>query len=139
MIYLKKRELYEFTSEERKMLFQYGYCVHAVSCGHINTNYHTHGLPEMKNHIDLQITLNIQPQEVFDIFHLLIAEINKGKTFTKDSSIKYLNKPLKLMETFESGRQVLRIMLPDSNGKFPEDENCNFEYALQNLECDEIQ
>ena len=124
-------ELYNRT--ERKLLLQYGFFIHSIKNDEF-INYHTHGLPEMKNHPDLQITLNIGAALAFEIFDIFIAQINNGKFFEPDTIITDLaDMPFKLIEATESKRNVLRIMLPDPTGKFPEDEGCSFDFIMQNF------
>lgn len=128
------KNIYElYNLEERKLLLQYGYFVHNIKYDEF-ISYHTHGLAEMKNHPDLQITLNIDSILAFQIFDIFIAQINNGKFFEPDTIIINLaDMPFKLIKATESGRSVLRIMLPDPAGKFPEDEGCSFDFIMQNF------
>ena len=50
--------------------------------------------------------------------------------------IGYCN--VRLDEFEETGRTVLRIIIPDDENRFPEDEECMEVYRLQLLETDEL-
>lgn len=84
-------------------------------------NAHTHNLKEAYNHKDLQICMNIQPEILNGLFTRIVDEIKKGKKF--ESGVEYDNIfsggfKAKFIDAFENGRQVLRLLIPDPNGKY---------------------
>ena len=38
----------------------------------------------------------------------------------------------------ETGRKVMRVIIPDAENRFPEDEDCMEVYRLQRLETDDL-
>ena len=84
-------------------------------------NAHTHNLKEAYNHKDIQVCLNIDPAIIHGLFHSIVDEIKKGVKF--ESGIEYDNVfsgvfKAKFVDAFECGRQVLRLLIPDPNGKY---------------------
>ena len=39
--------------------------------------------------------------------------------------------PVRLDSFQETGREVLRVIIPDSQNRFPEDPNCDYPYSFQ--------
>src|SRR5687768_1237376 len=83
------------------------------------TNYHTHGVPESFGHLDLQICLPIRHTLAHSIFTTVIDKIKEGQIFMEDMSYDKIlkNYPLKFALAFESGRNVLRLLIPDEQGR----------------------
>ena len=86
-----------------------------------NTNAHTHHVKESYGHKDIQICLNIAPEVVNGLFSVIVGEIKKGKKF--EAGIEYDNIfshgfKAKFLDAFETGRPVLRLLIPDKNGKY---------------------
>lgn len=82
-------------------------------------NYHTHGVAESFGHLDLQICLPIRPEHAHSIFQTVINKIKEGQIFVEDKPYhKVLAKyPLTFALAFEGGRNVLRLLLPDEQGR----------------------
>ncbi len=86
-----------------------------------NTNFHTHNLKEAFGHKDLQICLGIRPEMAHSLLTSVIDEIKKGVKF--ETGKEYDNVfgngfKAKFIDAFECGRQVLRLIIPDQNGKY---------------------
>jgi hypothetical protein len=99
---------------------KYGWIIHAVPM-----NVHTHGLPEKYGHMDLQITLNINPNTAGSILHTIVDAIAGGKKFKDgDKADKIITPPylVTFVNKTECGRDVLRVIFPDSKGKLMQDE-----------------
>ena len=47
--------------------------------------------------------------------------------------------PLRLDEAEESGRKVLRVIIPDDENRFPEDPDCTYPYSYQLVPTDELE
>lgn len=98
------------------------------------TNIHTHGVLENYNHPDLQITLNIPPQLATAVLNGIVdCYIDNGMQLKDGEMNPYLlhEAVVKTILTKENGREVFRIILPDQNGLFPEDEGCAEGYNQQ--------
>lgn len=123
----------------------YGFYVHAVvPCEHHPNdtyNVHTHGLDKTRNHRDLQIVLPIAPS----LAHKLIWDIvnlidNKGFKCVPGKRCSELleGMDVEFMLTQEDGRDVIRILLPDKNGKLPSDKDCDEAFRHQtSIDTDE--
>ncbi len=82
-------------------------------------NAHTHGLVENFSHPDLQIVAAIPPKIIMRIFWDIVGQLKEGKTFQDGKKYKGVignNLEVLFWKTRETGRDVLRIILPDSNG-----------------------
>lgn len=125
----------EIKITELKSLDKYGFYSHLVfpeSQGGM-ANYHTHGLEKSKNHQDFQIVLPIDPKTAHNIFFVFVNRINKGESFKKDTTVSDIikNFDIKLIEKVDGERKVLRVLLPDQNGNFPNDDECENFYRKQ--------
>lgn len=101
----------------------------------IGVNIHTHGLPDTHNHLDFQIVVGLDPATVLGIFLGLVDRIKKGERFRDDQVVEGVieDRKVKMLEVDESGRQVLRIILPDPDGEVEIDkmnENCQFQHII---------
>jgi hypothetical protein len=107
---------------ERQQLEQFGWFAHYVAgtpdCPN-NTNYHTHGLTESFGHLDLQICLPVRHTLAHSIFSTVIGKIKVGQIFIEDKAYEEIlkNYPLRFALAFESGRNVLRLLIPDEQGR----------------------
>lgn len=98
-------------------------------------NIHTHGLAENLNHIDLQIVLKLDEDLVQMLLNTIIDNIAEGYKYREGRSnqvIDSIEVEFKLFE--ESDRKVLRVILPDEQGRFPNDEGCQEPYNKQYVE-----
>jgi 5'(3')-deoxyribonucleotidase len=110
--------------KEQVLLNEYGFYIHLVADdSYDSVNAHTHGLFEKYNHLDFQIVLNLHPNIISSIMHNLIDLVKKGERFHDEQEVGSIiqNFNIKLIETFESGRKVLRIILPDQKGDLNKD------------------
>lgn len=127
----------EIKAKETKLMKEYGFVIHNIfsqSKEDVLWDSHTHGLKENFNHIDLQIVLPIEPNLINSIIHSMVTQIKEGETFEdKIISDKVIaNYDVQLVKIKDSdNRELLRIVLPDINGKFPCDEDCADIYKNQ--------
>lgn len=131
-----KKNILEMNEQQKKWLEEYGFYVHNVfpsSDDEILWNHHTHGLKECFNHTDLEIVLPIHPQMAGGIFHGMVNLIKKGESFeNKIMSDKVIqNYNVQLFRVNDGTRDLIRIILPDENGKFPSDKGCADVYKNQ--------
>lgn len=87
-------------------------------------NAHTHGL-EKWDHLDLQIVCPLAEETVGGTFRNIIERIKEGERYKHEDILEgilgggYL---IKLVEAVESGRLVLRAIIPDEEGHFDKED-----------------
>ena len=80
-------------------------------------NAHTHGM-EKYDHPDFQVVLSLPPREIGRILNTL---------------------GLRGLDEFrETGRNVLRAVIPDRQNRFPEDPQCEEPYRLQSMDTEDL-
>ncbi|WP_182101775.1 DUF4262 domain-containing protein [Niallia taxi] len=131
------KEKFDKLQQQREWMEKYGWVYHYENFPGENqvANIHTHGFEENYNHMDFQIVLKYHPDLVQGIFNTLYYHVKRGKVY---ESGKYYSEVVSgydvLMQTFEeNGRELLRVILPDENGLFPQSPNCNPIYKLQTM------
>ena len=113
---MRAQTLNYMSSNEDFMIDFFGFIIHGVEDGK-GITYHTHGLKENYNHLDLEISLAISPDIACDILHTLAEEIIKGRCFDdKEVEKDLFLLPVKFIYARESGRGVLRLILPEASG-----------------------
>ncbi len=102
-------------------------------------NAHTHGMEKYK-HKDFQIILNFGPEEIMRILNTLGLRVQSGEQFQNGDLVSgiYEDCNVRLDEYEETGRKVLRVIIPDKYNIFPEDEHCMAVYRLQLLKTDSL-
>lgn len=110
--------------KELELIQKHGWYGHFVEddkkCPY-SINAHTHNLKEAYNHKDLQVCLNIDPAIINALFASVVDEIKKGAKFESGKEYDNIFKGVfkaKFIDAFECGRQVLRLLIPDPNGKY---------------------
>lgn len=100
-------------------------------------NAHTHGIYEHFKHKDLQMVIG-SPDEVALILNFIGGLIEAGVRFNDgDSASLDINGThedeirVKFKEFTECGRPVLRVILADKDGKFPDDDTCGSPFRYQ--------
>lgn len=131
-----KDNLKDTLNKQQDMMEKYGFVIHNVfpdSEKEILWSHHTHGLKENFNHTDLEIVLPISPQLAGSLLHGMVEQIKEGKSFENKliSSEVIENFDVQLFRTTENDREVIRVILPDANGKFPGDQDCSEVYKNQ--------
>ena len=107
---------------------------HAYLC-----NAHTHGM-EKYHHMDFQMVLHLPAAEICRILNTLGLRVQKGEQFYDGAYVSgiYEDCNIRLQEFEETGRKVLRVIIPDAKNIFPENTDCAEPYNLQLLETDEL-
>ncbi len=102
-------------------------------------NFHTHGM-EKYSHLDFQMTLAYPPQELCRILNTMGLRVQAGERFKNGDMVSgiYEDCDVRLTEFEETGRKVLRIIVPDKHNRFPEDSECETPYQLQSLATEDI-
>jgi YD repeat-containing protein len=85
-------------------------------------NYHTHGCGKSWTHPDFQIVARIPPEVAHEVAGCAIEQIKKGRRFKPGETSNEIITDFDVMfaAAKESGRDVLRIILPGPNGKVEE-------------------
>lgn len=87
------------------------------------------------NHPEFQLVLNMDHKMILYILNSLGMKVQTGSVF-KDGDIiddLFEGYNAKIKEFVEDEKRVLRVLIPDANHKFPEDEGCQQEYTYQAL------
>ncbi len=97
-------------------------------------NAHTHGM-EKYHHMDFQMVLFLPPEEIGRILNTLGLRVQAGERFHDGDLVSgiYEDCNIGLNEYEETGRTVLRVIIPDKFNIFPEDARCMPVYRLQLL------
>ena len=115
-------------------------------CGKVETgfiryacNAHTHGMGRYQ-HPDFQMVLFLPVLEIGRILNAFGEMVQSGRRFHNGEYVTgiYEDCAVRLMEFEETGRTVLRVIIPDKNNIFPENPNCAAPYTLQQLETDAL-
>lgn len=95
-------------------------------------NFHTHGMAKY-NHMDFQMVLQYSPQEIARILNTLGLRVQRGERFKNGDQVEgiFADCNIRLMEFEETGRTVLRVIVPDRLNRFPEEKGCEYPYTLQ--------
>lgn len=95
-------------------------------------NAHTHGM-ERYNHLDFQIVLDIPAEDVGYLLNTMGERVRAGEKFKDGDVVKglFLDCDVRLMRIKETGRDVLRLIIPDSRNRFPGDAGCKYPYSQQ--------
>ena len=102
-------------------------------------NAHTHGMGKY-NHLDFQMVLRASNKEICRILNTLGLRVQQGERFYDGAYVAgiYEDCYVRLQEFEETGRKVLRVIIPDGNNIFPESPACAAPYNLQLLKTEEL-
>lgn len=102
-------------------------------------NAHTHGM-ERYGHPDFQIVLSLPPREIGRILNTLGRRVQDGERFCHGRYVSgiYADCDIRLDEFQETGRDVLRVIIPDRHYRFPEDPQCEEPYRLQSMDTEAL-
>lgn len=100
-------------------------------------NCHTHGM-EKYGHSNFQLVLSLPDEEIGRILNTLGLRVQSGERFKDGDLVEgiYLDCPIRLQEFQEDNRNVLRVIVPDKQNRFPEDPDCEYPYTLQSVITD---
>ena len=106
-----------------------------------SSDIHTHGISKY-NHPELMLCLSIPQELACGILNYVGEEIRNGKRFDREEircDILANEMPVKLVRREFGEEERMVIILPDENGKFPEDNGCKEPYNKQLEMIDEFQ
>ena len=110
-----------------------------TGCLQYACNAHTHGM-ERYRHMDFQMVLYLPFEEIGRILNTLGLRVQAGERFHDGDLVSgiYEDCDIRLDEYEETGRRVLRVVIPDKYNVFPEEENCMPVYRLQLLDTEDL-
>ena len=102
-------------------------------------NAHTHGM-ERYGHLDFQMVLRTSDKEIMRILNTFGLRVQSGERFHSGDMVSgiYKDCDVRLDEYEETGRMVLRVIIPDADNIFPEIGSCKAPYNLQLLKTEEL-
>ena len=118
----------------------------ACDCGEVETgfrpylcNAHTHGMQKY-GHMDFQMVLRTDDREIARILNTLGLRVQAGERFKDGDYVSgiYEDCDIRLNVFEETGRHVLRVIIPDKCNIFPEDKRCMAPYSSQLLKTEEL-
>jgi hypothetical protein len=86
-------------------------------------NFHTHGVQDNFGHMDFQIVVNLGYKHLMTLAHYLVKSVKEGKKYEKDkvyTDVLDDGYPVTFIEVTETGRNVLRMIVPDKNKNLKE-------------------
>ena len=103
-------------------------------------NAHTHGM-EHYHHMDFQIVLNLPNDHICYILNTLGHRVQNGEIFNDGDFVSgiYSDCNIRLKKVRETGRDVLRVIIPDTHNRFPDNPKCEEKYMHQDLKMFENQ
>lgn len=108
---------------------QMGWVAHVITD---EPTAHTHGLEETYAHPDIQVWLPAPPRKQHELLATVAEAVKEGRRYEADKEYTDLfNLPVRFVQRWESGRSVLRLIIPDPDGKFPGDPGCMPGYDAQ--------
>lgn len=121
-------------AKEIEMTKKYGFFCHFVfdnDCRY--ANFHTHGFRKTWGHDDFQIVALLPPNVANNLFWNFANRVKAGEHFADGGRVDKIvnNYDVLLKKAREGGRDVLRIIIPDKNGLFPEDPGVDRYYGMQ--------
>ena len=106
---------------------------------HYICDAHTHGLNKY-NHPEFQVVLDMGMEEVMRMLNTLGNRVKAGERFKAGDFVKgiYEDCDVRLDEFSDGEEKLLRVIIPDKNHHFPEDERCIDVYLLQWFELKDL-
>lgn len=96
------------------------------------TNSHTHGM-EQYGHPDFQVVLPFPTEHIGYLLNTMGLRVQMGERFKDGDLVQglYEDCSVRVSEFIETGRTVLRLIIPDKHNRFPEDPECDDRYKIQ--------
>jgi hypothetical protein len=101
--------------------------------GHL-VNAHTHGMDDYL-HMDFQVVLNFPTKHICYLLNTMGMRVQAGESFHDGDMVSGLHEDcdVRLKQCRETGRGVLRLVIPDKCNHFPENAECMEPYKYQEL------
>ena len=103
-------------------------------------NAHTHGMKKY-GHPDFQLVIHMSQANIGYVLNTFGLRVQSGETFRSGDLVEgiFEDCPVRLHEFEESGRKVLRVIIPDSCNRFPEEPECAYPYKFQMLSMAQLE
>ncbi len=107
------------------------YVINDIGPGGI-INAHTHGM-DIYDHLDFQVVLPFPQWHIGYLLNEMGSRVRSGERFHPGDYVRgiYEDCPIRLDLFRETGRDVLRLIIPDKANRFPEDPMCQKKYRVQ--------
>jgi hypothetical protein len=134
---VNKENISKIGKENKDKLNKYGHVIHYVFSKKDGWNedcsIHTHGVLELYKHLDLEIKLPLPQNVAMGVLNGMVESIKKGVSFENklisDEVLKGYD--VQLVRVNDGSRELIRVIIPDENGKFPGDKDCKDVYKNQ--------
>ena len=102
-------------------------------------DFHTHGM-EQYNHPDFQLVLDYDEVTACYILNTLGERVRAGERFKAGDYVKNIFEDcdVRLDAREAHGCNILRVIIPDSNNIFPDEDGCDMFYWVQLLDTDDL-
>ena len=101
---------------------QIGWVAHVITD---DPTAHTHGLQETYGHPDIEVWLSAPARKRYELLATVAEAVKQGHRYEAGKEYSHLfTVPVRFVQKWEGGRSVLRLVVPDPNGKFPGDPGC---------------
>lgn len=121
--------------QRRRMMEEYGWLVDFVFPTEENelANIHTHGVKDSFGHADFQIVLPLQQQLAHSLLVDLVERVKRGEQIVPEKRYNDVIRDFDVyfVKKYEGTRLVLRMILPDDEGKYPDEKGCKPIYNEQ--------
>lgn len=83
---------------------------------------------------EFQIVLNLKDGSIVSAFNNVLAILMAGTVLKDKYHVRGVvdSRPIRIMEVPNGSRVLRRIIIPDPDGRWPEDPDCKYPYSLQN-------
>lgn len=102
---------------------------------------HTHGLSKYGDGHEFQMVLDGGEQEISYVLNEIGRRVKSGERFAPGDKVSgiYDDCSVRIEKNLdENGNEVLRVVIPDMNGNYYDEENCDYPYSMQFLSTEEI-
>lgn len=109
---------------EAKMMAEYGFIYHTLeddTTSPTRHNVHTHGLLKRFGHPDLQMIAQIPSEVACYYLETIVRRIKNAEQFKAGDHVTLNGYACLFVNAIESGRPVLRIIVPDKDGNLERD------------------
>ena len=91
---------------------------------------------EKYKHLDFQTVINFPQKHICYLLNTMGMRVQSGETFHDGDMVSgiYEDCDVRLKKVRETGRDVLRLIIPDKYNRFPEDTHCMEPYKYQELD-----
>lgn len=118
---------------EHNAVRKFGWWVHLLTESDPSSptgfNMHTHGVAEFYGHTDFQCVFpHIDPSYIMAFWNDMINDIKQGQRFLPDIDYPGYAEDgyfIRFIEAVEDGRPVLRMLIPNTAGRYEAEKGCS--------------